>query len=324
MKTDFIENRIRKPIYLRFKCTDVCSLACSFCHQEGICRCEIEEEMSVQFYKRIIGIMNDVGLAKIKFTGGEPTLCKNLDEYISASYELTSAQVGIVSNGYDNADIIEKLINRFENLDITLSIPGLTKNDYSQKTGGGLLEKTYLFNNERSCNPVMYWKKVIDETLKELECLYKRIVLNHIVLYKEDLCDEWYENILFLAKKVKAIKLLIPCNVDSLGISFNNNEIYNKLNEFLISKGFFITKEKENHIYYSNNDIDNIIVTPPYCPTICSKSECITLRLTSNGILKPCFIENTENIQLKETMSDEEIKAIIENLVDNFVCPYAI
>ncbi len=140
---------------------------------------------------------------------------------------------------------------------------------------------------------------------------------------KEDLTDEWYTNIILLAEKVKRIKLLIPCNVKDLNINFNSVELFKNLNDFLKSKGFDIIDKKENHIYYSNGKLNNIIIAPPYCPHICATSEYITLRLTASGVLKPCFIENAKNVQLKDSMSDEEIKKIIIDLVEDFVCPYA-
>lgn len=316
--------KIKREIYLRFKCTDMCNLACTFCHQEGISAFS-SNKMSLSFFKRVISVMNDIGLYRIKFTGGEPTLCQNIDDYIGISSKLTKARLGIVTNGYGNNRIIDRLMEKYKDLDITISLPGLTESNYRERTNGGDLKNTYLFDEIKK---LIVSSDALVESIKKKEeknndNLLRRIVLNHIILNKEDLTDEWYKNIILLAERVKRIKLLIPCNVKDLNISFDSVELFNNLNNFLKSKGFQIIDTKDNHVFYSNGKLNNIIIAPPYCPHICATSEHITLRLTSSGVLKPCFIENSKNIQLEESMSDAEIKKIITNLVEDFVCPYA-
>ncbi len=137
--------KIKREIYLRFKCTDRCNLACTFCHQEGI-SASSSENMSLTFFKRIISVMNDIGIYRIKFTGGEPTLCQNIDNYIDISSKITDARLGVVTNGYANNLIIDRLMDKYKDLDMTISLPGLTESNYRERTNGGDLKCTYLFD----------------------------------------------------------------------------------------------------------------------------------------------------------------------------------
>ena len=71
--------------YLRISITERCNLRCVYCMPEhGV---DLSEKvLTLDEYKRLIGIFSDLGVNKLRFTGGEPTINKQLEELISYSH----------------------------------------------------------------------------------------------------------------------------------------------------------------------------------------------------------------------------------------------
>lgn len=67
-------NNIR---YLRVIVTNKCNLNCFFCHREGIK--SHEQKLSLEQLLACIEILTNIGIMKVKFIGGEPTICAGLD-----------------------------------------------------------------------------------------------------------------------------------------------------------------------------------------------------------------------------------------------------
>jgi cyclic pyranopterin phosphate synthase len=295
-----LNNTGGKQIYLRFKCTDECNFSCPFCHEEGIAS-RSETEMDVGLFERIISVIKKIGLLRIKFTGGEPTHCGTLKEYIRICNKNNIEDISIVTNGSQKTTITN-LQDEFPRLKFTISIPGLTDVEYRNRTGSGNLGNNFIY------------------AITSPERL-KRVSVNHIVLEDEKLDVVWLENIINLSKKVDKIKLLIPCNRNFIKPQFDSKLLYKELVEFLIGQGFYVSNKKDNHIYYTRADVSNIIVAPPYCPVICANTNIVTLRLTADGILKPCFFGNDKNIHLGVNMTVAQLENEVRQLISNFRCP---
>jgi molybdenum cofactor biosynthesis enzyme MoaA len=293
----------KRQIYLRFKCTDGCNFYCSFCHKEGIEACS-KAEMELELFERIISVIQKIGLLRVKFTGGEPTLCGKLAEYIRICENLNIEDVGIVTNGSDK-EVIHNLQYKFPKLKLVISIPGFSNHEYHKRTGGGSLESNYIMNTSPE--------------------LLKKVTINHIVLEDEKLDNVWLESIIELSKKVEKVKLLVPCNVDLKKPQFDSESHHKKIKEFIIGNGFIFSKREDNHIYYTGPHLSNIIIIPPYCPEICASVGVLTLRMTTDGKIKPCFVdnENKETISIGPSMTFGQIEEMITQLVSGFVCPFA-
>ena len=70
--------------YLRISLTDKCNLRCIYCMPSDV---DDEDEhinngLSIDEYKFVIKSMASVGIKKLRFTGGEPTLYPGLNELI--------------------------------------------------------------------------------------------------------------------------------------------------------------------------------------------------------------------------------------------------
>ena len=91
----------RKHTYLRISLTERCNFRCTYCMPlEGINLTCAEKLMSFDEQKRTISIFSTLGMTKLRFTGGEPTLNKKLPELIRHARTNSAIQsIGITTNG---------------------------------------------------------------------------------------------------------------------------------------------------------------------------------------------------------------------------------
>ena len=92
--------------YLRLSITEVCNFQCNYCLPDGY-QCEQKEKkLSVLQLDRIAQAFASTGIDKIRITGGEPALRKDLPEIIQACKQHVS-RVAITTNGYNLAQKID-------------------------------------------------------------------------------------------------------------------------------------------------------------------------------------------------------------------------
>ena len=80
---------------LRISVTQKCNLKCPYCHNEG--QLKSDNEMSLEKIKRIADAAKAAGIKKIKITGGEPLLRKDIVEIVKAFKGFED--ISMVTNG---------------------------------------------------------------------------------------------------------------------------------------------------------------------------------------------------------------------------------
>ncbi|CAL5229664.1 g13029 [Coccomyxa viridis] len=91
----------RKHNYLRISLTERCNLRCLYCMpEEGVDLSPSSELLTTEEILRLAGIFASAGVDKIRLTGGEPTLRRDLVELTAALRALPGVNaVGITTNG---------------------------------------------------------------------------------------------------------------------------------------------------------------------------------------------------------------------------------
>ena len=91
----------RKHTYLRMSLTERCNLRCTYCMPlQGVDLTSAEKLMTFEEQKRALSIFSVLGITKVRFTGGEPTLNKKLPELIRhARLNKAILSIGITTNG---------------------------------------------------------------------------------------------------------------------------------------------------------------------------------------------------------------------------------
>jgi cyclic pyranopterin phosphate synthase len=95
-KTDFLTDAYGRTIKsLRMSVTDRCNLNCIYCHNEG--STGTTGEMSVETISNIVHVAADFGVNRLKISGGEPLLRKDLEDILVSLPPLKD--VSMTTNG---------------------------------------------------------------------------------------------------------------------------------------------------------------------------------------------------------------------------------
>lgn len=88
--------------YLRLSVTDVCNFSCDYCLPDGY-QCDSDRNfLSLDEIRHISRAFAELGTSKIRITGGEPALRKDLTDIISACASTSGIeQVAITTNGFN-------------------------------------------------------------------------------------------------------------------------------------------------------------------------------------------------------------------------------
>lgn len=91
----------REVDYLRISVTDKCNLRCRYCMPpHGITPLAHEEILTLEEIFRLVGIMEPLGIRKVRLTGGEPMVRKNLPWLVEQIHGLRGIrEIAMTTNG---------------------------------------------------------------------------------------------------------------------------------------------------------------------------------------------------------------------------------
>lgn len=130
----------RKIEYMRVSVTDRCNLRCVYCMPpEGVRSIPHSEILTFDEIRRICRIGTHLGISKIRLTGGEPLVRRNLPELLGMIRSLSGIeQVTLTTNGIFLSDNINELVSN--GMDgVNISIDTLDEKKYYELTRGGRL-----------------------------------------------------------------------------------------------------------------------------------------------------------------------------------------
>ncbi|MCM1101513.1 MAG: GTP 3',8-cyclase MoaA [Clostridium sp.] len=87
--------------YLRISVTDKCNLRCKYCMPPaGVEQIPHGELLTLEELARLVGIMAELGIRKVRFTGGEPLVRKNLVKLMADVHEMEGIEeIALTTNG---------------------------------------------------------------------------------------------------------------------------------------------------------------------------------------------------------------------------------
>ena len=126
-----IDNHGRKINYLRLAVTDRCNLRCFYCMPEhGIDWLSRTDLMSYEEMLRITTLLIDSGISKIRITGGEPFVRKDIMTFIAALSKLSNLnELTLTTNGVLTAPHIPEL-KKYGVKSVNLSIDTLDRDRF--------------------------------------------------------------------------------------------------------------------------------------------------------------------------------------------------
>ena len=126
---------------LRVSVTDVCNLRCLYCMSEQMDFVEQSEIMTFDEIVRLVSVSVNLGVNKVRLTGGEPLVRRDLPELVEelftirglADVSLTTNGIGLVSQAQKLYDIGLRRIN--------ISLDSLSEIKFAQITRRNLLSR---------------------------------------------------------------------------------------------------------------------------------------------------------------------------------------
>ena len=123
--------------YIRLSITDVCNFKCGYCLPNGyqVDKSDNRKFLHLEEIRRLAKVFSNLGVCKIRLTGGEPTVRKDFFEIIKIlKNEAGIKKVVITTNGYHLDEKAKKLVE--SGLDgINISIDSLDRNTFKTVTG---------------------------------------------------------------------------------------------------------------------------------------------------------------------------------------------
>lgn len=262
--------------YARISLTDKCNLRCVYCMPEDKVYENnlINDTLSFNDYKFIINGLSQVGIKKIKFTGGEPLLYPHLIELIKyAHYECNIDDISITTNGIGLNEIAYEL-KRSGLKSVNISLDSLKSYKYKSITRGGNLTDVL---------------KSINRCLE----LGIKVKINCVVIkrFNDDEVYDFIEMANYYPIDVRFIELM-PLGEGEYFYENGYFNISNFINE--IDELYKIEDEKGStaRLYQAKYAKGRIgIITPISCK-FCNT--CNRIRITSDGKIKLCLHSNEE------------------------------
>ncbi len=293
----------RQMNYVRLAVTDRCNLRCQYCMPaQGIDIVPRKELLSYKEMYRIIRVLTELGVTKIRLTGGEPFVRKDFIGFLKMlSFNDLLEDINITTNGA----LISKHISELEALEkvknINLSIDSLQRNKFAKIT-------------RRDVFPEVY------KTFELLEKSTLNVKLN-VVVQSGFNTDEITDFVGLTKNRNIAVRFIeeMPFNGKgqrNLADSWNFNTILDEIKtQYEVTK-MVSEKSSTSHNYSIKNHLGTVGIIPAFTRTICN--DCNRIRITSTGTFKNClFDDGVFNIRdfIRSGASNDALKKLFLKLV---------
>lgn len=286
----------RKVDYLRISVTENCNLKCIYCIDDNILNTYKNDILSDDEIVKIATECASLGIKKIRITGGEPLVRKNIENLI---YRLNNIkeieEIYITTNGVLLNDKIE-ILKKNGLTGVNISLDSLNKDRFKKLTKFDKLKEVLL-----SIDKALELGLKVKINTVIVDDINKDEIIDFVKLTKDKNIDIRFIELMPIgaAKKYKGIS-----NEEILNIiknNFKNIQVENKSKR----------SGPANYIRVDNYKGKIGFISPI---SNCFCEDCNRIRLTSTGFLKKCLHYNY-GIDLKKhirsNISNKDLKELI-------------
>jgi cyclic pyranopterin phosphate synthase len=134
-----IDNFGRSFHYLRLSVDDACNFKCSYCLPNGFRKTTEEPTLSVEEIRRLASAFAALGFWKLRLTGGEPTVRKDILQITETCSPLFK-KTALSTNGYRLAELAGPLKNAGLSA-VNVSVDSMHREQFEKVTGRDMLEQ---------------------------------------------------------------------------------------------------------------------------------------------------------------------------------------
>lgn len=293
----------RKISYLRLAVTDRCNLRCQYCMPaHGIDIVDRKELLTYKEMYRITRVLSELGVNKVRLTGGEPFVRKDFVSFLeSLSFNDKLDEINITTNGALISNHIDKLEELKINA-INLSIDSLQKEKFAKISRRDVFDSVY-------------------DTLEKLEKSNLTLKLN-IVIQSGFNTNEIIDFVELSKEKNIAVRFIeeMPFNGKGqrdIDEEWNYTKIIDHIRDHYDEVESLQSKKSSTSKNFKiPNYKGSFGIIPAFTRTICN--DCNRIRITATGMFKNCLFDGgVFNVRdfIREGASDEDLKELFINTV---------
>lgn len=287
----------RRLTYLRLSITDFCNFRCGYCLPNGYQGKRPDNELTLPEIEVLIKAFAQVGTKKVRLTGGEPSIRKDVTEIIRLIKATPGIEtVAMTSNGYK----LGKHIANWQQagLDqLNISVDSFNPATFKQMTGFDILP----------------------QLLKDMDTLLQttdiKLKLNGILME-----NTAYDSLLSALEYVKTRPVTYRFiefmqTSDNSDLFFAQHAQSTLITEYLLNNGWQPHQRSQNDgpaIEYSHPDyVGRIGMIAPYAAHFCDS--CNRLRVSSLGKVHLCLFDQG-NYDIRQYLQQQDVAGLIKVL----------
>lgn len=299
MLDEFVKDKFERPIIsLRITITNRCNVNCVYCHHDGMVTSR--EEMTADELYTICKIAKNLGVQKIRLSGGEPLIRKDIVEIVEKINSIGFKDISMTSNGI----LLEKYAQGLKDA-------GLNRINVSLDT---LNRETYEFITRKD-----YLESAKAGILKAVEVGLYPVKINMVIM--KDINQNEVKDMFEFCKEndmvLQLIELIESENCDDDKFSADYHYKLDMIEERLadiaddVHEREFMQGRKK--YYIDGGEIE--VVRPVDNSTFCAN--CSRLRITPDGKIKPCLLRNDNLVELISHVRNGESEEKLEEIFLN-------
>lgn len=281
-----------RPTYnLRISVTSKCNLKCIFCHAEG--NDVFLDQLNPEGIEKVTKVASSYGVRKVKITGGEPLIRKDIVEIVNRVASVEDIQeVSMVTN----ATLLEPLAGSLKKAGLkrlNVNIPSLKHDKYRDVTKGNL-----------------------DSALKGVEAAVRQglnpVKINMVLLkgINDGELDDYIKFASSIESQLQVIELE-PLKIKK-GLYDRMHLITSEIEEYLERKALrsWARESMQRRRVFDLGTVLVEVVHPVENTEFCAY--CNRIRLTSDGTLKPCLMKNGNKIMINDILKSGDHSQLVK------------
>jgi cyclic pyranopterin phosphate synthase len=303
MLEEFTLDKYERPIIsLRITQTNRCNVNCLYCHHDAMVKSK--DEMTADELYTICKIAKKLGVKKIRLSGGEPLLKKDIVEIVERIASLGFKDISMTTNGI----LLEKYAQDLK--DAGLDRVNVSLDTLDRETFEFITKKDYLEDAKRGI-------------IKAVEVGLYPVKINMVIM--KDINQNEIDDMFEFCKQYDIVLQLIEliesenCDDDKFSADYHYklDDIESELADIAdeVHERKFMQGRKK--YYIDGGEIE--VVKPVDNASFCAK--CSRLRITPDGKIKPCLLRNDNLVELishvRNGESEERLEEIFIKGVNN-------
>ncbi len=275
------DNYERPVLNLRISVTQKCDKHCPYCHREG--ESNPSTVMTVEETVRIVRIAISLGISRVKLTGGEPLLRKEIVDIVRGINGLDGlTDLSLTTNG-THLKGLAKDLKAAGLCRVNVSLPTLDPDVYNDLMGGDLQD-------------------ALDGVRAAVEAGLHPVKLNMLVLKNVNDCE--VEKLIQFAAQTGTVLQMIELEPINLSKTYYErhhlglDEIEQKLKKLASETN--VRKYMQNRRVYVLPKVKVELIRPIENTEFCAN--CTRIRVTSDGKVKPCLMRTDNLVDLLTPM----------------------